>query len=89
MKEGFTKEEWLAVYKKVLIEQYADAKYKTQTYDGVMEPYWKGVRDGYHRVLNTLFPGWGNDGRGKEVWLCGDKDEEVLLKNENKATNEN
>ena len=89
MKEGFTKEEWLAVYKKVLIEQYADSKFKAKDYDGETSIYWKGVRDGYHRVLNTLFPGWGNDGRGKEVWLCGDADEEVLLTTKNKATNEN
>ena len=81
---SITKEEWLDVYKKVLIQQFADAKYKTHTYDGDSSLYWKGVRDGYHRVLNTLFPGWGKDGRGKEVWLCGDADEEVLLKNENK-----
>ena len=83
---SITKEEYLEVYKKVLIEQYADAKYKATEHGGAI--YWRGVRDAYHRVLNTLFPGWGNDGRGKEVWLCGDADEEVLT-TKNKATNEN
>jgi len=70
-------------YKEVLIERFADAKYKTQTYDGESSLYWKGVRDGYHSVLNLLFPGWGNVGRGKEVWICSDSDEEVLLKENN------
>mgnify|MGYP003149393636 CR=1 FL=1 len=76
----------LQAYETVLIEQYAIAKFKAGSshpaHQKGFTKYWSGARDGYHRVLEQLYPGWYHSGRGAKVYLCHHTDEEILVTEE-------
>mgnify|MGYP003654273979 FL=1 len=39
-------------------------------YDGDLSgrTYWEGCTAVYQKILNQLYPGWGNQGLGEAVW---------------------
>ena len=76
----------LEAYETVLIEQYAIAKFNAGSSHPVHQKgftkYWSGARDGYHRVLEQLYPGWELTERGAKVYFCHHTDEETLVTEE-------
>ena len=58
--------------KSTLIIEFAYSKYQTSLYDGDLSgrTYWEGCTAVYQKLLNQLYPGWGNQGLGKAVWMA-------------------
>ena len=58
--------------KSTLIIEFAYSKHQTSLYDGDLSgrTYWEGCTAVYQKLLNQLYPGWGNQGLGKAVWMA-------------------